>query len=61
MGISDITRYLGQGGRADILVRNQYKNGMWSMEVMRLLKIEGKDIQTQDIQFTDMTVWNRCA
>ncbi len=43
-----------QGGRADILARNNYENGIWTMEVMRSLKTEGKDTETQDVQFTDM-------
>jgi hypothetical protein len=44
-----------QGGRADILARNHYENGMWTLEVMRSLKTEGKDAETQDVQFTDMS------
>ena len=44
-----------QGGRADILARNRYENGMWTLEVMRPLKTEGKDAETQDVQFTDMS------
>jgi len=43
-----------QGGRADILARNHYENGVWTLEVMRALKTEGKDAETQDVQFTDM-------
>jgi len=43
-----------QGGRDDILARNNYENGVWTMEVMRSLKTEGKDVETQDVQFTDM-------
>ncbi len=42
-----------QGGRADILSRNKYANGMWTMEVMRALKTEGENTETQDVQFTD--------
>ncbi len=42
-----------QGGRADILSRNNYANGMWTMEVMRALKTEGENTETQDVQFTD--------
>ncbi len=41
------------GGRADILSRNNYKDGVWTLEVMRALKTEGKDSQTQDVQFSD--------
>ena len=41
------------GGRADILSRNRHENGMWTLEVMRALKTEGKDAETQDVQFTD--------
>jgi hypothetical protein len=44
-----------QGGRADILARNHYENGVWTMEVMRSLKTEGKNVETQDVQFVDMT------
>lgn len=43
------------GGRADILARNHYENGMWTLEVMRSLKTEGEGAETQDVQFTDMT------
>ncbi len=43
------------GGRADILSRNNYANGVWTLEVMRNLKTEGKDAETQDVQFTDKT------
>ena len=43
------------GGRADILARNNYENGMWTMEVMRSLKTEGENAETQDVQFTDMS------
>lgn len=39
------------GGRADILARNNYENGKWSMEVMRSLKTEGENADTQDVQF----------
>lgn len=42
------------GGRADILARNHYENGVWTLEVMRALKTEGKDVETQDVQFVDM-------
>ncbi|WP_457577104.1 ethylbenzene dehydrogenase-related protein [Desulfomarina sp.] len=42
-----------QGGRADILARNHFENGMWTLEVMRALKTEGKDAERQDVQFTD--------
>ena len=42
------------GGRADILARNHYENGVWTLEVMRALKTEGENAQTQDVQFTDM-------
>lgn len=41
------------GGRADILSRNEYKDGVWTLEVMRALKTEGEDTDTQDVQFTD--------
>lgn len=41
------------GGRADILSRNEYKDGVWTLEVMRALKTEGEDVETQDVQFTD--------
>jgi hypothetical protein len=41
------------GGRADILARNHYKNGVWTLEVMRSLKTEGENVATQDVQFTD--------
>lgn len=43
------------GGRADILSRNHYENGMWTLEVMRSLKTEGENAETQDVQFTDMS------
>ena len=43
-----------QGGRADILARNHFANGVWTLEVMRSLQTEGKDAKTQDVQFTDM-------
>lgn len=42
------------GGRADILARNHHENGMWTLEVMRSLKTEGENAETQDVQFTDM-------
>ena len=42
------------GGRADILARNHYENGVWTLEVMRALKTEGENAETQDVQFTDM-------
>ena len=42
-----------QGGRADILARNHYENGMWTLEVMRSLKTEGENAKTQDVQFAD--------
>lgn len=41
------------GGRADILSRNRYENGVWTLEVMRALKTTGENAETQDIQFTD--------
>ena len=41
------------GGRADILARNHYENGVWTLEVMRALKTEGENVDTQDVQFTD--------
>jgi hypothetical protein len=41
------------GGRADILARNHYENGTWTLEVMRSLKTEGENVETQDVQFTD--------
>ena len=41
------------GGRADILSRNVYENGTWTLEVMRALKTEGENVDTQDVQFTD--------
>ncbi len=41
------------GGRADILAQNHYENGTWTLEVMRALKTEGKDAETQDVQFVD--------
>lgn len=41
------------GGRADILSRNEYKDGVWTLEVMRALKTEGENADTQDVQFTD--------
>jgi hypothetical protein len=43
------------GGRADILSRNHHENGMWTLEVMRSLKTEGENTETQDVQFTDMS------
>jgi hypothetical protein len=43
-----------QGGRADILSRNHYDNGTWTLEVMRSLKTEGENVETQDVQFSDM-------
>ena len=43
------------GGRADILARNHYENGMWTLEVVRSLKTEGENVETQDVQFTDMS------
>ena len=43
------------GGRADILARNNYENGMWTLEVMRSLKTEGENTDTQDVQFIDLT------
>jgi hypothetical protein len=42
------------GGRADILARNNYENGVWTLEVMRALKTEGENVETQDVQFGDM-------
>ena len=42
------------GGRADILARNHYENGVWTLEVMRALKTEGENVETQDVQFGDM-------
>ncbi len=41
------------GGRADILASNHYENGMWTLEVMRSLKTEGENADTQDVQFID--------
>lgn len=41
------------GGRADILSRNEYKDGVWTLEVVRHLKTEGENVETQDVQFTD--------
>ena len=43
------------GGRADILSRNEYKDGVWTLEVMRALKTTGENVDTQDVQFTDMS------
>ncbi len=42
------------GGRADILARNHHENGVWTLEVMRALKTEGENVDTQDVQFGDM-------
>ena len=42
-----------RGGRADILSRIEYKDGVWTLEVKRALKTEGKNADTQDVQFTD--------
>jgi hypothetical protein len=42
------------GGRADILSRNHHENGVWTLEVMRSLKTEGENVETQNVQFTDM-------
>ena len=44
-----------RGGRADILARNNYENGTWTLEVMRSLKTEGENAETQDVQFLDLT------
>ncbi len=41
------------GGRADVLARNHYENGTWTVEVQRALKTEGENVDTQDVQFTD--------
>jgi hypothetical protein len=41
------------GGRADILARNRFDNGVWTLEVMRALKTEGENAETEDVQFTD--------
>lgn len=41
------------GGRADVLSRSHYENGMWTLEVVRSLKTEGENTATQDVQFTD--------
>ncbi len=41
------------GGRADILARNHYENGVWTLEVMRALKTEGENADSQDVQFTE--------
>lgn len=43
------------GGRADILARNHYENGTWTLEVMRSLKTDGENAETQDVQFSDMS------
>lgn len=43
------------GGRADILSRNHHENGIWTLEVMRSLKTDGENADTQDVQFTDMS------
>ncbi len=43
------------GGRADVLSRSHYENGAWTLEVMRSLKTEGENAETQDVQFTDMS------
>lgn len=43
------------GGRADVLSRYNYENGMWTLEVMRSLKTQGENADTQDVQFTDMS------
>jgi len=43
------------GGRADILSRNHHENGVWTLEVMRSLQTEGENVETQDVQFTDMS------
>lgn len=43
------------GGRADILARNHYSDGIWTLEVMRPLQTKGENAETQDVQFTDMT------
>ncbi len=41
------------GGRADILSRNNYADGTWTLEVMRSRKTEGENVDTEDVQFTD--------
>lgn len=41
------------GGRADVLSRSRYENGVWTLEIMRALKTEGENADTQDVQFTD--------
>ena len=30
-------------------------NGVWTLEVMRSLQTEGENVETQDVQFTDMS------
>jgi hypothetical protein len=42
-----------RGGRADILSRIEYKDGQWTLEVVRALKTEGENADTQDVQFVD--------
>ena len=42
-----------QGGRADVLSRIEYEDGRWTLEVKRALKTEGKNADTQDVQFVD--------
>ncbi|PLX66720.1 MAG: ethylbenzene dehydrogenase [Denitrovibrio sp.] len=47
-----ITPFSGQ--RGDILARNYYADGMWTLELQRALVTKGKNVKQQDVQFSDL-------
>jgi hypothetical protein len=42
------------GSRGDILAKNYYANGYWTLEVQRALVTTGKNAKTQDVQFDNL-------
>lgn len=42
------------GSRADIKVKGNWKDGQWTLEVMRALVTTGEKAEIQDVQFKDM-------
>jgi hypothetical protein len=43
-----------EGSRGDISAKADYKDGVWTIELKRKLETSGDNVDTQDIQFTDM-------
>lgn len=43
-----------EGSRGDIAAEAEWKDGMWTVELMRKLQTGGENADTQDVQFNDL-------